>query len=136
MIAGKRTFRPVTSSDVCEIYELLHSNDLVSFPLTEEGRHKIESIVASITGSYFGVEPYPSIEEKVVAYLYFIIKDHAFTDGNKRTASLTFYVLCGLNGLAPDQSLPLDSLAVFIEKVQEPDYRMVIKLIAKTLFNL
>jgi prophage maintenance system killer protein len=104
--------------------------------LTAEAEKKVDSLVASINGTYFGVESYTTIGEKIVAYLYFLIKDHPFTDGNKRTATLTFSVLCELNSLVPDyHGLGLDSLAVFIEKIQEDDYRHVIHLLASLLFG-
>ncbi len=33
----------------------------------------------------FGVERYPNIYEKTACYAFYIIKDHVFADGNKRT---------------------------------------------------
>lgn len=108
----------------------------MSFPITPFAQDRIESIVASITGSFFGIEPYLLPEEKAVAYLYFLIKDHPFTDGNKRTASIAFDTLCLLNNLQPDyEHYPLDKLAVFIEKVQAQDHQMAIKTIARALFT-
>jgi len=89
----KKIFQPVTSSDVCRIYELLYSEGLVSFPLVAAGLNKVDALVATITQSYFGTEIYSTVEEKAVAYLYFLIKDHPFIDGNKRTASLVFLVV-------------------------------------------
>lgn len=125
----------MTSSDVCQTYELLHKEGLISFPLTEEAQHKVESLVATITGTYFGIQPYPTDEEKAVAYLYFLIKNHPFIDGNKRTASLVFSIVCKLNNLSPNyRDLGLDALAVFIEKIQEQDHQKVIYLIARVLF--
>ena len=35
-------------------------------------------------------ELYPSIEEKAANLLYFIVKNHSFTDGNKRIAAAIF----------------------------------------------
>ncbi len=135
MMQEKRKFQPLTSSDVCQIYELLHKQGLVAFPVTGVARNKIDALVASITGSYFGQEIYLSVEEKVVAYLYFLIKDHPFTDGNKRTASLTFSTLCEINGLAPDYNeFGLDELAVFIEKIQGPEHHEAIKNLADSIF--
>lgn len=90
----------------------------------------------SITGSYFGRNIYPAIELKSVAYLYFIIKDHPFTDGNKRTASLVFEVVCNINNLQPNYSVfTLDKWAVFIEKIQERDHQKVIGELARILFS-
>lgn len=57
------------------------------------GKEKDDSFKSSITTIYQtfdGVELYPSIEEKAANLLYFIIKNHSFTDGNKRIAALIF----------------------------------------------
>ena len=40
--------------------------------------------------SVFGEEAYGTIEEKVAHILYFIVKNHAFNDGNKRSAAFSF----------------------------------------------
>lgn len=135
MTPERKLFQPVTSSDVCEIYELLRSNGLISFPLTNEARHKIEAIVSTITQTHYDTEIYPTIEEKAFAYLFFLIKDHPFTDGNKRTATFTFSVVCTLNGLEENPDFPLDELAVFIEKIKEEDHHMVIRALAQTYFD-
>ena len=44
------------------------------------------NIVQSISGEYL----YPSIEEQAAHLLYFIIKNHPFTDGNKRIGAFMF----------------------------------------------
>jgi len=109
---------------------------LISFISTVESAHKIEALVSSINGSNFGVANYKTNEEKVVAHLFFIIKNHPFVDGNKRTAVLTFLVLCRLNELEEHLvGYDLDSLAVFLEGIQGDDYQDKIKLIAKVIFS-
>lgn len=135
MIKGKKIFRPLSSKEICHVYELLVSQGFVSFNLTPNSLDKLESIVASITQSYFGTEIYSSIEEKLVAYLFLLIKDHPFVDGNKRTASLVFETLCEINEIKPSyKDATLDVWAVFIEKVQDDDHHKVIKILAKMLF--
>lgn len=122
---------------VCQAYELLHSREFVAFPLTRSAEEKIGAIVATITESYFDHEIYKTIEEKAIAYLYLLIKDHPFTDGNKRTASLVFTMVCDINELMPSLGSgnpTLDELAIFIEKVQEQDHQAVIRQITKLLF--
>jgi len=47
----------------------------------------------------FGVELYPTPVEKAAAYLYFLSRNHAFVDGNKRTAYASTYVFLLMNGL-------------------------------------
>lgn len=44
----------------------------------------------NIYQTFDGVDLYPSVEEKAAHLLYFIIKNHSFTDGNKRIAALIF----------------------------------------------
>jgi len=136
MMKERKIFQLVTSSDICLTYELLHRRGLVSFPVTSDGRNKIGAIVESINSEYFGRAIYHSLEEKTVAYLYFLIKDHPFVDGNKRTASLVFESICALNGLKPNYGdFSLDSLAVFVEKIKEEDHQNTIKKIAEVLFR-
>jgi len=39
----------------------------------------------------FGGKPlYPSVEERAAHLLYFMVKDHPFTDGNKRSGAFAF----------------------------------------------
>jgi len=59
---------------------------------------KLESILSLPTQFAFGQELYPSLEEKAACYLYFIIKDHPFMNGNKRLAIVTTDVFLSLNG--------------------------------------
>jgi prophage maintenance system killer protein len=57
------------------------------------GREKDESFKSSINTIYQtidGNELYPSLEEKAANLLYFITKNHSFTDGNKRIAAMIF----------------------------------------------
>lgn len=135
MTKERRTFLPLTSSGICEAYELLRSDGLVSFPLTSDARTKTDALVANITGTYFGTEIYKSPEEKAVAYLYFLINNHPFTDGNKRTAVLSFRVVCLLNKLEPTfRGFTLDALAVLLEK-EEGDHHEIISAVASLLFG-
>ncbi len=49
-----------------------------------------KAILGNINQTFGGKELYPTVEEKAAHLLYFLIKDHPFTDGNKRIASLIF----------------------------------------------
>lgn len=128
----KKIFQPLTLKNVCNTYELLLKEGLVSFPITQEGKNKIEILIYNIEGSSFGVPHYPTIEEKIIAYFYFLIKDHPFVDGNKRTAVLTLMLLCEINILEFNfLDNDFDELAVFVEQSESSDYKNVIKKIAK-----
>lgn len=132
----KKIFQPLTSKNICEIYKLLHDEKVVSFPLNTDSQNKIDSLVANVNGSIFGVEKYATSEEKAVAYLFFMIKNHPFTDGNKRTAVLVFLVLCGINDLRRYlDNYDLDALAVFLEAYQGDDHQALIKMVAEKIFR-
>jgi len=51
---------------------------------------KLETIIISLYQTFGKKELYPSIGEKAVNLLYFILKNHPFVDGNKKIAALLF----------------------------------------------
>jgi death-on-curing family protein len=55
----------------------------------EAGR-EFEGIIKNLYQTFSGREVYKTIEEKAAHLLYFTIKDHPFTDGNKRIGSFLF----------------------------------------------
>ncbi len=50
----------------------------------------LEGIVGNVLQSFGGKELYPSVEEKAAHLLYFIVKNHPFAGGNKRTGAYAF----------------------------------------------
>lgn len=48
------------------------------------------SSLATIYQTFDGIELYPSLEEKAAHLLYFVVKNHSFSDGNKRIAAFLF----------------------------------------------
>src|SRR5215470_9303401 len=58
--------------------------------LGRERGDALEGILGNIEQTFGGQPLYPSVEERAAALLYFIIKDHPFSDGNKRIGSLLF----------------------------------------------
>jgi len=55
-----------------------------------EKDESFQSSIATIYQSFGGRELYPSIEEKAAHLLYFVVKNHSFSDGNKRIAAFLF----------------------------------------------
>jgi len=54
------------------------------------GNEKDESFkgsIAAIYQTFGGMDLYPSVEEKAANLLYFVVKNHSFSDGNKRIAA-------------------------------------------------
>jgi len=50
----------------------------------------LAGIVGNVLQSFFNKDAYQTIEEKAVHLLYFIIKNHPFTDDNKRSGAFAF----------------------------------------------
>ncbi len=65
---------------------------------------QLAGILGSIEQTFDGEPLYPSIEEKAAHLLYFVIKDHPFTDGNKRIGSFLFILFLRENGYLTDAS--------------------------------
>lgn len=106
------------------------------------GNEKDESFKGSLTTIYQtfdGQELYPSIEEKSANLLYFVVKNHSFSDGNKRIAAALFvwfllrnnylYDLEGRKRIA-DNALVALTLMIAQSKPEEKD------IIVKVVVNL
>ena len=64
----------------------------------------IESSLSPAFTPYFGVDHYPSIEEKAARLCYSLINNHAFLDGNKRIGIYVMLVFLELNGIVLKQT--------------------------------
>ena len=60
---------------------------------------KVEGILAAVYQNVFGMEVYPSLEEKAANLLYFMIKDHPYADGCKRIAASLFLEFLDKNNM-------------------------------------
>ena len=58
-----------------------------------------KSALGAIYQTFDGEELYPSVEEKGANLLYFVVKNHAFSDGNKRIAAALFIYFLGMNAI-------------------------------------
>jgi prophage maintenance system killer protein len=68
----------------------------------QERGGQLAGILGSIEQTFGGESLYPSIEEKAAHLLYFVIKDHPFSDGNKRIGSFLFILFLRANGYLKD----------------------------------
>jgi len=50
----------------------------------------LSSILGNLEQSVFGEAAYPTIESRAAHLLYFVVKNHPFTDGNKRSGAFLF----------------------------------------------
>lgn len=59
----------------------------------------LESAVAAPQAAYGGVSPFADLVEVAAAYLFYLCRNHAFVDGNKRTAMAAAIVFLRLNSI-------------------------------------
>ena len=58
----------------------------------------LASLMGNLDQSIFGEPAYPSVEAKAAHLLYFVVKNHPFSDGNKRSAAFLFVDFLYRNG--------------------------------------
>lgn len=85
----------LTGAELTEAIESLRSELLKKGEATEIFAHEraagsIEGIVGNVMQSFGGKAMYETIEEKAAHLLYFMVKNHPFTDGNKRSGAFSF----------------------------------------------
>jgi len=70
--------------------ELVKKNEATEMFASERKQGNIEGIVGNVMQSFGGKAMYPTVEEKAAHLLYFMVKNHPFTDGNKRSGAFAF----------------------------------------------
>ena len=98
-----------------------------------------KSAIGTIYQTFDGKELYPSAEEKAANLLYFIVKNHAFSDGKKRIAAALFIYFLNSNNILyradgskrlADNTLVALTLLIAESKPEEKD------TIVKVIVNL
>jgi len=70
--------------------ELLKKEETTELFAAERAAGSVEGIVGNIMQSFDGKPVYATVEEKAAHLLYFMVKNHPFTDGNKRSGAFAF----------------------------------------------
>ena len=108
-----------------------------------EKNDSFKGSIANIYQEFGGVEIYPSLEEKAENLLYFVTKNHSFSDGNKRIAAAMFlYFLDKNNALFLDEAKTekaiadqtLAALTIMIAEAQ-PAEKMMISVIMNCIMT-
>ncbi len=136
-----------------EIYHLTYEEAIMQIGLVKKahgnsylfGREKdnsFQSSISTIYQTFEGVDLYPSMEEKAANLLYFITKNHSFSDGNKRIGAFLFLYFLERNGILfnddgnkriADNTLVALTLMIAVSKPDEKDTmtKVVVNLINK-----
>jgi len=96
----------------------------------------LAGIIGAISQTFGGQALYPTTEEKAAHFLYFIIKDHPFVDGNKRIDAFLFLLFLRICQhkcqLDPNAMVALTLLVASSEANQKD---LLVRLIANLLLK-
>ena len=100
----------------------------------------LAALLGNLAQSVFGEAAYPSIEAKAAHLLYFVIKNHPFADGNKRSGAYLFVDFLHRNGRLMDEAgvpvindVGLAALALLIAESAAEQKDTMIKLVMNML---
>ena len=100
-----------------------------------------KSSLATIYQTFDGIDLYPSVQEKAGHLLYFVTKNHSFSDGNKRIAAFLFVWFLERNALLYHEGKKviddnaLVALTLMIAESKPDDKEMMVKVIINLINN-
>jgi len=121
------------------INKLKFNNESSLFAL--ERNKGLKEIIGTIYNTFDGKDLYSTIEEKASNFLYLIIKNHVFIDGNKRIAATLFiYFLNYYNILYKDNKQVIDNntlvaVTLLIAESNPKEKEILIDLVMNFLTN-
>lgn len=105
----------------------------------QEREEGLAAILGNLAQSVFGEPAYPSIESKAAHLPYFVVKNHPFSDGNKRIGSLLFVDFLHRNarlfrdGEPVMNDVGLAALALLVAESDPKDKEVIIRLVMNML---
>ena len=139
-IKGKKDERQIQYNECINIINKLRFNEESTLFAVERDKG-LESIIGNIYQSFAGQDIYQSIEEKAANFLYLIVKNHVFADGNKRIAAtlfiyfLNFYGILYINGKQIIDNNTLAALTLLIAESNPKEKEVIIDLVMNFLNN-
>ncbi|MBT3581536.1 virulence protein RhuM/Fic/DOC family protein [bacterium] len=143
----------IENTNTFEIFKITYNEALAAIKMLKNkfgdaekilfGREKDKSFKGSLYNIYQTFESrdlYPSVEEKAAHLLYFIIKNHSFTDGNKRIGAFLFiwfleknHYLYSLNGKKRIEDNALVAICLMTAESKSVEKEIIIKLIVNLI---
>ena len=139
-IDGNIDERKIEYKECIEVINRLRFNEESSLFAIERDKG-LESIIGNIYQSFAGQDIYKSIEEKGANFLYLIVKNHVFADGNKRIAAtlfiyfLNFYGILYKDGKKTIDNNTLTALTLLIAESNPKEKDVIIDLVMNFLNN-
>lgn len=124
----------VANRAIREFKRRLISNGEASSLFGQAPGDALEGILGNVEQTMFGESLYKTREEKAAHILYFVVKDHPFSDGNKRIASLLFLLYLAQEGVV-HQITPqaLTALTLLVAESAPASKDLMIRLIINLL---
>ena len=139
-VNGNIDDRKINYNDCIEIINKLRFREESSLFAVERDKG-LESIIGNIYQSFAGQDIYKSVEEKAANFLYLIVKNHVFADGNKRIAATLFIYFLNYYGiLYKNQKQIIDNntlaaLTLLIAESNPKEKDIIIDLVMNFLNN-
>ena len=139
-ITGNIDERKIEYRECIDIINKLRFNEESTLFAIERDKG-LESIIGNIYQSFAGQDIYKSIEEKASNFLYLIVKNHVFVDGNKRIAAtlfiyfLNFYNILYKEGKQTIDNNTLAALTLLIAESNPKEKEVIIDLVMNFLNN-
>jgi len=135
---GSNSEKQIKYDDCIKIINKLRFNEESDIFAIERNKG-LEAIIGNIYQTFDGVDVYKSVEEKAANFLYMIVKNHVFVDGNKRIAATLFiYFLSFYDILYKDNNQTIDnntlaSLTLLIAQSNPKEKEVIIDLVMNFL---
>lgn len=139
-VKGKLDERKIEYSKCIEIINQLRFKEESTLFAVERDRG-LESVIGNIYQGFAGQDIYKSIEEKGANFLYLIVKNHVFADGNKRIAAtlfiyfLNFYGILYKEGKQTIDNNTLTALTLLMAESNPKEKEVIIDLVMNFLNN-
>jgi death-on-curing family protein len=115
---------------------LIQKQEATELFAEEKLKGNLKGIFGNIFQSAFGQDVYPTLEEKAAHLLYFIIKNHPFNDGNKRTGAFSFVWFLSRAGISFRSKITPEALTTLTILIAESDPKDKDKMVGLVLLLL
>lgn len=137
-LKGNKIENKISYKECLNIISKLKFNESSNIFALEKDKG-LESIINDIYQTFGGEDVYSSIEEKAANFLYMIVKNHVFIDGNKRIAATLFIYFLQFNNILYKDSTPiidnntLAALTLLIAESNPKEKEIIIDLVINFL---
>ena len=104
----------------------------------ERQREAVAGIVGNVMQSFGGKPVYPTVEEKAAHLLYFMVKNHPFVDGNKRSGAYAFVWFLKMARILDTKRITppaLTALTILVAESNPKDKEKMIRLVLTLLLK-